>query len=520
MRVASVARSSSSRPGGYAFTSRPDRDADERRVDPGLERREPHACADDRVGGRAPDAEPAEEEHDAEQPDGDTERDRVDALRVDAGDDGERADVVRDREGQDEDAEAKRAAAAEERDHAERERGVGRDHDPPALARVAREREVGERGHDHPADRRRDRNADTAAVAELAHVELAADLEPDDEEEERHQAVVHPVAEVLREHPVAEPERELRAPELLVGIAPRPVRPHERHEHRGEQGDGAAGLSLEVRPQRLRDVAHPRRAAYRCGLGLGVGHAGSLLMRGRPARSARLGLALRLGRCLGLRLRFAFSAFASACSGRLASAAAGSSGGDAGAGCSGGSGLVSGLFAFAVSGAAVGAAADAGYRRPACRGPSPGRRSCPFAAPRRRARRRRSRAATPASRDRVRGMLDLGARRLSSPPRVRVPAAESVVLEAEVVGGRLARAGIARDAWRLRRGGHRHAPSQESTRLCPARSPWPRPPARARHAAPPRPAARERRRRRRLRRSRPPRLSPRPSRRHCRRARP
>ena len=37
------------------------------------------------------------------------------------------------------------------------------------------------------------------ALAQLAHVELALGLEPDDEEEERHQALVDPVAQVDRE---------------------------------------------------------------------------------------------------------------------------------------------------------------------------------------------------------------------------------------------------------------------------------------------------------------------------------
>ena len=39
------------------------------------------------------------------------------------------------------------------------------------------------------------RQRDAAALAQLAEVELAPRLEPDDEEEERHQAAVQPLAE-------------------------------------------------------------------------------------------------------------------------------------------------------------------------------------------------------------------------------------------------------------------------------------------------------------------------------------
>src|SRR3712207_8736320 len=47
------------------------------------------------------------------------------------------------------------------------------------------------------------------------------DLQPDDEEEERHQAVVDPVLEVQRELGVADRDGERRVPERVVAAAPR-----------------------------------------------------------------------------------------------------------------------------------------------------------------------------------------------------------------------------------------------------------------------------------------------------------
>ena len=61
----------------------------------------------------------------------------------------------------------------------------------PAPAGV--ERDVDERRHHHAADRGNHRQRGLARVPELAFDELAFDLEADDEEEHRHEPVVHPL---------------------------------------------------------------------------------------------------------------------------------------------------------------------------------------------------------------------------------------------------------------------------------------------------------------------------------------
>ena len=76
-----------------------------------------------------------------------------------------------------------------------------------------------------PAPRARDGRPDLSGLwlkisAKYAR-NVAADLKPDDEEEERHQAVVHPVPQVEREALATQLEGERRMPEPLVRRAPR-----------------------------------------------------------------------------------------------------------------------------------------------------------------------------------------------------------------------------------------------------------------------------------------------------------
>ena len=136
------------------------------------------------------------------------------------------------------------------------------------------EREVDQRGDDHPADRRDDRRREAPALAQLPHVELTADLEPDHEEEERHQPVVDPVEQVERQLVVPERDRQVRVPELLVAGAPRvssprPARPtvaREQDDRRSRSGSrrthgtapppASAGSGLRRRS--------PRASAGRC----------------------------------------------------------------------------------------------------------------------------------------------------------------------------------------------------------------------------------------------------------------
>ena len=70
---------------------------------------------------------------------------------------------------------------------------------PCADERPALNGEVDGDRHRHAADPGEQRQREPPPLAQLAEVELAARLEPDDEEEERHQPAVHPLAQIERD---------------------------------------------------------------------------------------------------------------------------------------------------------------------------------------------------------------------------------------------------------------------------------------------------------------------------------
>jgi hypothetical protein len=123
------------------------------------------------------------------------ERSPGDPARVEERDDEDRADVVDDRQGNEKDLERQWYARAQERKDANRERNVGRHRDAPARSAGAGrvERRVNPGGHDHAAECASDGEYGVSPRGELSDQHLALDLEADQEEEDRHQAVVDPV---------------------------------------------------------------------------------------------------------------------------------------------------------------------------------------------------------------------------------------------------------------------------------------------------------------------------------------
>ena len=229
---------------------------------PGLEHRDPDAEADQHRRRPAPGAREAQPDQHAEQAQRDGERDERDLLRVGDRDDQQRDQVVDDDHREEEDAQPDRPPARDQREHAERQRGVGRHGRAPAGGALAPgvDREVDRGGGDHPAEAAEDRDGDARALAQLSDVELALGLEPDDEEEQGHQALVDPAPQVGGELVVAERDRELGLPQRRVGVGG-DVRPRERHERRDHERGGAAGLGREIAAHGRREVAHPGGAA-------------------------------------------------------------------------------------------------------------------------------------------------------------------------------------------------------------------------------------------------------------------
>ena len=103
----------------------------------------------------------------------------------------------------------------EQGQHPEREGDVGRHGDAPTVgARAADvERQVEQRRDDHAAEGAAAGRPPPGARA-AGRDQLALDLQADDEEEQRHQAVVDPVAEVLGDRVATDVERDLGVPQV------------------------------------------------------------------------------------------------------------------------------------------------------------------------------------------------------------------------------------------------------------------------------------------------------------------
>ena len=234
------------------------REPDDHRLDPGFEQPHPRPDAEHEVD--EPRAQPhrlRDEDGAVEEP-GCGEWPVVQRPRVEDRDHEERGDVVDDDDREHERPQPVRETRSDQRQQAERERGVRRHRDPPAVCGRSPgvEREVDRDPDRHAAEAGYERQGEPASLAQLAEVELAARLEPDDEEEERHQPAVHPVAEIERHTGVSEADREPGRPDGRVRPAV-DVHPHERDDHGQQQDRRPARLGTQKLAQRRCQVARP-----------------------------------------------------------------------------------------------------------------------------------------------------------------------------------------------------------------------------------------------------------------------
>ena len=86
-------------------------------------------------------------------------------------------------------------------------------------------------------------------AAQLAGDQLAFDLQPDHEEEQRHQPVVDPVAQVHGQAPAADLDGQLGVPQRLVGALPGRIRPYQGNGGGGQQDQAAGDLGVQELPQ-------------------------------------------------------------------------------------------------------------------------------------------------------------------------------------------------------------------------------------------------------------------------------
>ena len=159
---------------------------------------------------------------------------------------------------------------ADDRQGAEQEGGIGRDHRPPGvLSRSAVvEAEKDQRRQQQARDRGHHRDDCPAAIDKLPDDEIALHLEADDEEEERHQTVVDQVSQRQLEVGTADGDLEGRGPEGFVRRRGK-VRPEQRQHCPCQQQGGGGLVGAEVSPHPAQSIDQLLRAP-RTSMGGGI----------------------------------------------------------------------------------------------------------------------------------------------------------------------------------------------------------------------------------------------------------
>ena len=175
-----------------------------------------------------------------------------------SGDHGQRDDVIDDRHGQQKGTQAVGKARPDQRQQSQGERGVRRHRRPPAVGgrRPGVEGQVDQHRHDHAADPCQHGQRHPPPLPQLPHVELAAGLQADHEEEQCHQAAVQPSAQVEVDRVVAQPHDQVGLPDAAVRRRV-DVDPEQRCDRGQQQHAGAAGLGAYELTKRRLQVARP-----------------------------------------------------------------------------------------------------------------------------------------------------------------------------------------------------------------------------------------------------------------------
>jgi hypothetical protein len=209
-------------------------DPGDRGVHAGLPGGEPHAHAERHVDGQRPQPGPADGRHEHQAQAGHRQPGQRQVVGVEHGDHDDGADVVDDGEPEQQHLQARRHPAGQQGEHAEAEGDVRRGGDAPAVdARPAPgDGQVDQGRQHHPAQRAEGGDRRGPGRGQLPVRELAPDLQPEHEEEQRHQPVVDRVPNARRPH---------------VGVRRRPRRvgPQEGDDRGGEEQDPAGRLDVE-----------------------------------------------------------------------------------------------------------------------------------------------------------------------------------------------------------------------------------------------------------------------------------
>jgi hypothetical protein len=236
--------------------------ARDRRVDAGAMERVPEEPARHPPGDPAPDVRAGHHGATPRHRGGGEQPLELDAGPVEEGDHEDAADVVEDRERRHEHDEGVGNAALEERQHADAEGDVRRHGNAPprraGAACVQGEEDAG--GHEHAPERGDRREDGLRRRAELAHHELALDLHPHEEEEERHEPLVQELERGEPRDEIADPEGhgELEDEPVALGVE---VRPPERRDRAAEEHEPARRLQAE---EGLEGPEHGREQTGAC----------------------------------------------------------------------------------------------------------------------------------------------------------------------------------------------------------------------------------------------------------------
>ena len=138
------------------------------------------------------------------------------------GDHDDRADVVDHGEAEEQNPQTRGHSRSEQREHADGERDVGRHRDRPARCAATSDvqRREDRSRDEHPADGRGERKRSLAERGQLALEDLAPDLETHDEEEDRHQPLVHPEVKGLVVRPRSDADTDRRVPQRRIRCGP------------------------------------------------------------------------------------------------------------------------------------------------------------------------------------------------------------------------------------------------------------------------------------------------------------
>jgi hypothetical protein len=229
-------------------------------VHPGGVQRQPDTAPCGDVHRTPADAQPPQPQHRHHQRCRYGQGIRPQLAAVEHGDHHDRAEVVDDRQGEQEQLEHRRHARGDHGEHAEGEGDVGRHrHAPAGRAGAARvEGGVDRRRQQHATGRRHHRQGRPPPGAQLPVDQLTLEFQADHQEEQGHQPLVDPAAQVVNEAEVAEADLQHGPPEGLVGRLPGRVGPGQGEHGRGDQDRAAGGLLAEELPQRRRHAQRRR----------------------------------------------------------------------------------------------------------------------------------------------------------------------------------------------------------------------------------------------------------------------